>query len=85
MRLGRAKDKHRDTPGVAVEDHAYFLDGTYLDNLDDDDDEGDGLGDSHGCLRRFRICASRVVQPRRYSVTVLSWVGFDEHRYSALY
>lgn len=65
---------------------AYFLHGTYLDDLErDDDEDGDGLLETHGCLARLRVWTASLLHPRRHSARVLSWAALDEHRYNPLY
>ncbi|CAN8099409.1 unnamed protein product [Discula destructiva] len=78
--------KTRALRGVQEDDGAYFLDGTYLDDLDNDDGERDGhLDGTHGCLPRFRVWTAGLLHPRRHSSRVLSWAGFDDFRYNPLY
>lgn len=81
-------DAAADVADEEEDEGAYFLHGTYLDDLerDDDDEDGDGLLlEPHGCLPRFRVWAAGLLYPRRHSARVLSWAALDEHRYKPLY
>lgn len=91
MHRTRPIDRPTDAADVVADEEedegAYFLHGTYLDDLDrgDDDEDGDGLLEPHGCLPRLRVWVAGFLHPRRHSARVLSWAALDEHRYNPLY
>lgn len=60
---------------------AYFLTGTYLDDLDGDSEEV--YFEAHGCLPRLRTWTAELLHPRRHSRR-LSWSGLQEFHYNVL-
>lgn len=72
-----------DEEGISSlsENGAYFLTGTYLDDLDDD--SGEGYLEAHGCLPRLRTWTAELLHPRRHSRR-LSWPGLQEFHYNIL-
>lgn len=74
-------------PAAVVEEQdeiACLLGGTYLDDVDSDED-GDGRLDTQGCLPRLRLWTAGLLHPRRHSARGWSWVGSDESRYNPLF
>lgn len=61
---------------------AYFLDGTYLGDLDGDN--GDEYLETHGCLPRLRVWSAGLLHPRRHSRR-LSWAGLHDFHYNPLH
>lgn len=61
---------------------AYFLTGTYLDDLDGDSGD-DYLLEAHGCLPRLRTWTAELLHPRRHSRR-LSWAGLHDYHYNVL-
>lgn len=71
-----------DVEGISSsENGAYFLNGTYLDDLDGD--SGESYLEAHGCLPRFRTWTAELLHPRRHSRR-LSWPGLQEFHYDIL-
>lgn len=63
------------------ENGAFLLNGTYLDDLDDD--SGEGYLEAHGCLPRLRTWTAELLHPRRHSRR-LSWSGMHDYHYNIL-
>lgn len=61
---------------------AYFLTGTYLDDLDGESAD-DYLLEAHGCLPRLRTWTAELLHPRRHSRR-LSWAGLNDYHYNIL-